>query len=107
MPKNPINRLTKDPIFCYYVNRSLSEPFTVTDIILMQDNKKKDASISGVVVESLPNTFFRVKRDDNGEEMLTYLSGKMRLHRIKVLIGDKVMVEIDPYGGKGRIVKRI
>jgi len=73
----------------------------------MQDNKKKDASISGVVVESLPNTFFRVKRDDNGEEMLTYLSGKMRLHRIKVLIGDKVMVEIDPYGGKGRIVKRI
>lgn len=73
----------------------------------MQDKNKKDASISGVVIESLPNTFFRVKRDDTGEEILTYLSGKMRLHRIRVLIGDKVIVEIDPYGGKGRIVKRV
>jgi translation initiation factor IF-1 len=73
----------------------------------MQDKNKKDASISGVVVESLPNTFFKVKRDDTGEEILTYLSGKMRLHRIRVLIGDKVVVEIDPYGGKGRIVKRV
>ncbi len=72
----------------------------------MQDQNKKDTSVSAVVTESLPNTFFRVKRDDNGEEMLTYLSGKMRLHRIRVLIGDKVLVEIDPYGGKGRIIKR-
>ena len=55
----------------------------------------------------MPNTFFKVKRDDNGEEMLTYLSGKMRLHRIRVLIGDKVIIEIDPYGGKGRIIKRV
>jgi translation initiation factor IF-1 len=73
----------------------------------MQDKNKKDTSISGVVIESLPNTFFRVKRDDTGEEILTYLSGKMRLHRIRVLIGDKVIVEIDPYGGKGRVVKRV
>lgn len=73
----------------------------------MQDKNKKDTSISGVVIESLPNTFFMVKRDDTGEEILTYLSGKMRLHRIRVLIGDKVIVEIDPYGGKGRVVKRV
>jgi len=73
----------------------------------MHDQNKKDTAISGQVTEALPNTFFKVKRDDNGEEMLTYLSGKMRLHRIRVLIGDKVFVEIDPYGGKGRIVKRI
>ena len=73
----------------------------------MQDKNKRDTSISGVIVESLPNAFFRVKRDDTHEELLTYLSGKMRLHRIRVLIGDKVIVEIDPYGGKGRIVKRI
>ncbi len=72
----------------------------------MQDQNKKDSSISAQVTETLPNTMFRVKRDDTGEEMLTYLSGKMRLHRIRVLIGDKVLVEIDPYGGKGRIVKR-
>jgi len=72
----------------------------------MPDQIKKDDPVFAQVTEALPNTFFRVKRLDNGEEMLTYLSGKMRLHRIRVLIGDKVAVEIDPYGGKGRIVKR-
>ncbi len=72
----------------------------------MHDQNKKDNAILGVVTEALPNAFFRVRRDDTGEEMLTYLAGKMRLHRIRVLIGDKVIVEIDPYGGKGRIVKR-
>ncbi|MES2213313.1 MAG: translation initiation factor IF-1 [Patescibacteria group bacterium] len=73
----------------------------------MQDQNKKDTSIGAVVTEALPNTLFRVKRDDTGEEMLTYLSGKMRLHRIRVLIGDRVVVEIEPYGGKGRITKRM
>ncbi len=73
----------------------------------MHDQNKKDTSITALVTEALPNTFFKVQRDDNGEEMLTYLSGKMRLHRIRVLIGDKVVVEVDPYGGKGRIVKRV
>ncbi len=73
----------------------------------MQDKNKKDTAINAQVVEALPNTFFKVIREDNGEEMLTFLSGKMRLHRIRVLIGDKVVVEVDPYGGKGRIVKRI
>ncbi len=73
-----------------------------------QDKKqdKNIVSVSGVVVEALPNTFFKVRRDDTGEEMLTYLSGKMRLHRIRVLVGDKVIFELEPYGGKGRIVKR-
>ena len=73
----------------------------------MQDQNKKDNAISAVVIDALPNTFFQVKRDDTGEEMLTYLSGKMRLHKIRVLIGDKVLVEIDKYGGKGRITKRL
>ncbi len=72
----------------------------------MQEQNKKDAVVGGVVTEALPNTFFRVRRDDTGEEILTYLSGKMRLHRIRVMIGDRVAVEIEPYGGKGRIVKR-
>ena len=70
-------------------------------------NQPKDTLISGQVTEALPNTFFRVKRDDTGDEFLTYLAGKMRLNRIRVLVGDKVMVEVDPYGGKGRIVKRL
>lgn len=73
----------------------------------MPDQRKKEQTILAQVTEALPNTFFKVKRLDNDEEMLTYLSGKMRLHRIRVLIGDKVEVEIDPYGGKGRIVKRV
>lgn len=73
----------------------------------MQDQNKKDTAIQAQVIEALPNTFFKVKREDNGEEMLTYLSGKMRLHHIRVLLGDKVLVEVDPYGGKGRIIKRV
>ncbi len=59
----------------------------------------------GIVEESLPNTLFRVSLDD-GKIILAYLSGKMRMYRIKVLVGDKVNVIIDPYGGKGRIIKR-
>ena len=73
---------------------------------MLQNQQKKDLSITGVVTEALPNTLFKVKRDDNGEEFLTYLSGKMRLHHIRVLVGDRVIVDIDPYGGKGRITKR-
>ncbi len=73
----------------------------------MQDNKQPVKIVSGVVIESLPNTFFKVKIDGENNEILTFLAGKMRLHRIRVLIGDKVSVEIDPYGGKGRIVKRL
>jgi translation initiation factor IF-1 len=60
----------------------------------------------GVVTEALPSTLFRVKMDDDAE-ILAYLGGKMRMHRIKVLIGDSVEVVLDPYGGKGRIVKRL
>ncbi len=70
-------------------------------------DQKKDLEKTGVVVESLPNIMFKVKLDETGEEILTYLSGKMRLHRIRVLIGDKVLLELEPYGGKARIIKRL
>ncbi|HEY4528289.1 MAG TPA: translation initiation factor IF-1 [Candidatus Paceibacterota bacterium] len=69
--------------------------------------KDKDLEKTGIVVESLPNIMFRVKLDGTEEEILTYLSGKMRLHRIRVLVGDKVILELDPYGGKARITKRL
>mgnify|MGYP001321832187 CR=1 FL=1 len=62
-------------------------------------------AIKGTISEALPNTMFRVVLE-NGEEIVAYLAGKMRLHRIKVLVGDTVDVVIDPYGGKGRIVRR-
>jgi translation initiation factor IF-1 len=63
-------------------------------------------SIEGRVTEALPATLFRIKTAA-GKEVLSYLGGKMRIHKIKVLVGDKVLVELDPYGGKGRIVKRL
>ena len=62
--------------------------------------------IQGVVEEALPNTLFRVVLDNNGEQVMAYLAGKMRLHRIKVLVGDKVLLKLDPYGGKARITRR-
>ncbi len=64
------------------------------------------SEVVGVVVESLPNTLFRVELE-GGREVLAYLAGKMRLHRIKVLIGDKVSLVEDPYGGKARITRRL
>lgn len=66
----------------------------------------KNLTTRGLVTEALPNTLFRVRVDDD-KEILAYLSGKMRMHRIKVLIGDSVEVLLDPYGGKGRITKRL
>ncbi len=62
--------------------------------------------VLGQVAESLPNALFRVTVD-NGEEILAYLAGKMRLHRIRVLVGDKVALILDPYGGRARIVRRL
>jgi translation initiation factor IF-1 len=72
----------------------------------MLENKGKDQKVRGVVVEALPNTTFLVRLDE-GKEILCYLSGKMRKYRIKVLVGDKVEVEMSFEGDtKGRIVKR-
>jgi len=73
----------------------------------MDNQQKKAAAVLGVIVEALPDTLFRVKLGNAEEELLCYLAGKMRLHRIRVLVGDKVFVELDPYGGKGRIIKRL
>jgi translation initiation factor IF-1 len=67
----------------------------------------KELERTGIVVEALPNIMFRVQIDGETEPILTYLSGKMRLHRIRVLVGDRVQLELEPYGGKARIVKRL
>lgn len=72
----------------------------------MEEKKGKGEIVIGTVEESLPNTLFRVSLPDESI-ILTYLSGKMRLHRIRVLVGDKVEVLLDPYGGKGRILRRL
>jgi len=62
---------------------------------------------TGTVTEALPNTMFRVQLTEGGEVILAYLSGKMRKYRIRVLVGDQVKLEMDPYGGKARIVTRL
>ncbi len=74
----------------------------------MSDSKNQTILTGrGSVTEALPSTLFRVKMEGAEKEILAYLSGKMRMHRIKVLIGDSVEVVLDPYGGKGRIIKRL
>lgn len=62
--------------------------------------------IDGKVVEALPNAMFRVELE-NGHIVLCHISGKMRMHYIKILLGDKVKVELTPYSlDKGRITLR-
>lgn len=70
------------------------------------EKEKPENEVEGVVVETLPNLMFKIRLDD-GEEVLSILSGKMRYHRIRILMGDKVSILLDPYGGKARIVRRL
>ena len=90
----------------------------------MTEGEETKATAIGTVEEVLPNSLFRVRLPsaassdegavkegaDQGEEgqlILAYLAGKMRLHRIRVLVGDQVEMVLDPYGGKARIVRRL
>jgi len=68
---------------------------------------KEDAiEVEGVVIEPLPNAMFRVELD-NGHRVLAHISGKMRMHYIRILPGDKVIVELSPYDlSRGRIIFR-
>ncbi|MBA7598805.1 MAG: translation initiation factor IF-1 [Dehalococcoidia bacterium] len=68
--------------------------------------KKEAIEVEGKVVEPLPNTMFRVELA-NGHKVLAHISGKMRIHYIKILPGDKVLVELSPYDlSRGRITYR-
>ncbi|NRA64436.1 MAG: translation initiation factor IF-1 [Pseudobacteriovorax sp.] len=68
--------------------------------------KEDVIEVEGVVKEPLPNAMFKVELD-NGHEVLAHISGKMRMHFIRILPGDKVKLEISPYDlGRGRIVYR-
>ena len=68
---------------------------------------KEDAiELEGTVVEPLPNAMFKVELE-NGHQVLTHISGKMRMHYIKILPGDRVTVELSPYDlDRGRITYR-
>ena len=68
--------------------------------------KGEAIEVTGMVLETLPNAMFRVTLD-NGHKVLAHISGKMRMHYIKILPGDKVKVELSPYDlSRGRITYR-
>ena len=68
--------------------------------------KQGPIKVDGVVLETLPNAHFKVKLD-NEHVILAHISGKMRMHFIKILVGDKVSIEMSPYDlSKGRITYR-
>ena len=68
--------------------------------------KEETIEIEGTILEALPNAMFRVELD-NGHKILGHISGKMRMHYIKILPGDKVKVEVSPYDlSRGRIIYR-
>ncbi|MBI5016956.1 MAG: translation initiation factor IF-1 [Deltaproteobacteria bacterium] len=68
--------------------------------------KEESIEVEGTVVEPLPNAMFRVELE-NGHRVLAHISGKMRMHFIKILPGDKVTVELSPYDlSRGRIIYR-
>ncbi len=69
--------------------------------------KEELLEFEGVVKEILPNAMFRVVLDVNGHEIIAHTSGRMRKHRIRILLGDKVTVEMTPYDlTKGRVTHR-
>ncbi len=70
--------------------------------------KKEADRKEGIITESLRNAIFRVRLDGDDKEILAHLAGKLRLHHIKVLPGDRVVVELSPYdSNRGRIVYRL
>jgi len=69
--------------------------------------KEEPIRVEAVVKEALPNAVFRVALEEGGHEVLAHVSGRMRMHFIRILPGDKVTVEISPYDlSRGRIVYR-
>jgi len=69
--------------------------------------KEEPIRVEAVVKEALPNAMFKVALEDGGHEVLAHVSGRMRMHWIRILPGDKVTVEISPYDlTRGRIVYR-
>lgn len=69
--------------------------------------KPSDTAKEGTVAEALPSLAFRIKMRDSEGEVLGYLAGKMKMNHIRVLPGDRVLVEMSPDGRRGRIIRRL
>jgi len=67
----------------------------------------KEPTVKGQITEVLPNALYRVKLEENSEEIIAHLAGKLRMHHIRVIAGDSVSLVLSPDGKMGRIVYRI
>ncbi len=73
----------------------------------MTTQKNTISEVVGSVDETLPNTLFRVTVEGTDNQVLAYLSGRMRTNRIKILVGDKVSLVLDSQGERARIIRRL
>lgn len=74
---------------------------------MVQKQEKEIIKMEGIIVETLPSTTFKV-RLENGHEVLAHISGRMRVNYIRLLPGDKVLMEMSPYDlTKGRVIQRM
>jgi translation initiation factor IF-1 len=90
-------------------------PLGITGLLRVAKNKEKTQQssgkeegiqVEGTVIEPLPNAMFKVELD-NGHQVLAHISGKMRMHYIRILPGDRVLIELSPYDlSRGRVVYR-
>lgn len=88
------------------IRRDWGRPAADTSLYEVKVAKEESIEMEGTVVETLPNTLFRVELE-NGHVVTAHISGKMRKHYIRILTGDKVTVQLTPYDlSKGRIVFR-
>jgi translation initiation factor IF-1 len=91
---------------CTSTRGSAGRERAITEEIHLPKPKEDAIVLEGTVVEPLPNAMFRVELE-NGHKVLAHSSGKMRMHRIRILPGDRVQVEITPYDlARGRITYR-
>ena len=89
-------------VLCYHLSLSLNDQTSEGALLTKEDV----IELEGTVLEALPNAMFRVELE-NGHKILAHISGKMRMHYIKILPGDKVTVELSIYDlGRGRITYR-
>jgi translation initiation factor IF-1 len=96
--KNEDSVLEVNPLYFYVVNVTQN---------MAPKQEKELIKIEGTIIETLPSTTFRVKLD-NGHEVLAHISGRMRVNYIRLLPGDRVLMEMSPYDlTKGRVTQRM
>ena len=89
------------------IAQAIAGPPLSSDQGRLMAGKEEKIEMEGEIIESLRNRMFRV-RLDNGHEMIGYTAGRMKRYRIRMLLGDRVRIELSPYDlGRGRIVYRL